>query len=66
VDKGWPPTGSPGGNTLSPRSYRREGIGREVLTQARVSAVGLDEQKQSMSFIVVRYGERRESKRETE
>jgi hypothetical protein len=33
---------------LSPRGYGKEGLGREVPTQARVCAAGLDEQRLSM------------------
>jgi hypothetical protein len=41
-------TRGPQSNTLSPWSYGREGLGREVPTQVRVCAVGLDEQRLSM------------------
>ena len=36
------------GNTLLPQGYGREGLGKEVPTQARVCTVGLDEQRLSM------------------
>jgi hypothetical protein len=46
--QGAAPIRGPQGDSLSPRGYGSEGIVREVPMQVRVSAEGLDEQRQSM------------------
>jgi hypothetical protein len=68
VDKGHPQKLGAWGNTLSPQGYGREGLGREVSTQARVCTAGSYDQRRSMVLELYyrKAGGKREGKRDRE